>query len=532
MWDCLRRSLVAWGGGLALIAGLGVIGLSSAAEAAPGSLAYTGELRAENGVLYTGSIGVTASLHSGMSGDDMIWGPADLGDVAVMNGLFQIALEGGSLDSVLDAHDDVWMEITIDGTMLAPRQRIRSVPYARIAADSQSLGGTDAGDFVTQTTLENYPVAAFTAEAAPEDPVAGQLWLDSATSKLHVWANGAWEPVSASGLVPDDLPGDGLNAVSNGTLSNEFIDVQADWTDGPAALPDNTSSGTNAIIELAEGNEARLYDITIFTELSLDVVSQLTITLQPPVSTGVAPITLFSGTVAAPGDSSNVPMAWDLASTPELLDLINQGPAGQWVLNVADTELTVTSAPFEVGAVEAFSIVYNVLRSDEIVMSGDMAVTGNADIGQDLNVGGTIHSRPIIWSGGCTAHGQASSWQTYCTDRTDFSTISGYLDIPANGLITVQRSGYYRVNAFAIAGGGGGAGTCHVRLIKNGDYIYYGHEYYSGSGWTDVTMDMTWPFDAGDTMYVEYTRCGNYAWHLDNGQGAHSKLQINYVGPK
>ena len=134
--------------------------------------------------------------------------------------------------------------------------------------------------------------------------------------------------------------------------------------------------------------------------------------------------------------------------------------------------------------------------------------------------------KAIIWSGGCNYHGTAGGWNTYCNNSTDFNSAAGYLSADGGGTFTVQQSGYYRINAWAISNG---SGYFHVILYINGTYRHYGHEYVHGT-WSDNFMDVIWPMNAGDTFYVAYYNPNGYGFHSWNSQGAHSRLQVTYRG--
>ena len=135
---------------------------------------------------------------------------------------------------------------------------------------------------------------------------------------------------------------------------------------------------------------------------------------------------------------------------------------------------------------------------------------------------------PIMWHGDCSSHARSGGWNTYCANRTIRESLAGKVSVNTNGTFTVNEAGYYRVNAWAISTGG--SGYAHVRLMVNDQTRYYGYQKPFGS-WTDIFIDQTWPFNAGDTFYVTYHYPGNYAYHLGNGQGAHSQMQVHYAGP-
>jgi subtilisin-like proprotein convertase family protein len=494
------------------------------ALSAPTSIAYSGELRAENGVLYTGQVAVKASLFGVASGGSAIYGPQDLGNVMVSQGLFNVMIGGAgapSLDPALMQSDNLWLELTVNDVPMAPRQRLHSVPFARVAQSAQSVGSIPANQVASKADLAAHPSTAMPSAMAPANPVAGQLWLDTDENKVYVWANGQWRAVSVAGLEPQDLPGDGLNDVSNNTLSNEFFDVLAPWTGGPTIIPDNNPAGINATVTVAEGGQAKLYGLQISTKIEVSVVSQIQIILQPPVSTGVNPIVLFDGTLSPQGGQpTDITMTWDPASKPELAALINKGPAGQWILNVSDDQFTVVQG-VTIGRVKNFDILYDVLRSDEVLMQGDMTVNGQ------LNVSGPIHGKHIMWSGGCTNHGTGGGFVKYCTDGLDFNSAQGYLSVNPNGDFTVLKAGYYRINWFGICGQA--VGWFHTQVVVNGSHRHYGHQRGYGNH-QDMFIDLTWKMNVGDVFHVNSFNAGQFAYHAWSPGGAHSRLQVHFLG--
>jgi len=131
-----------------------------------------------------------------------------------------------------------------------------------------------------------------------------------------------------------------------------------------------------------------------------------------------------------------------------------------------------------------------------------------------------------VWSGGCNYHGTAGGWNTYCNNSVDFNSASGYVSADGGGTFTVQKSGNYRINAWAISLGNN---YNHIIFYHNGTYRQYEYEYVHGA-WSDNFLDVTWPMNAGDTFFIQYYNSGNYAFHSWNSQGAHSRIQIVYEG--
>ena len=135
--------------------------------------------------------------------------------------------------------------------------------------------------------------------------------------------------------------------------------------------------------------------------------------------------------------------------------------------------------------------------------------------------------KSIIWSGGCNYHGTAGGWNTYCNNSVDFNTAAGYLSANGAGTFTVQKAGYYRINAWAISNG---SGYFHSIFYHNGTYRQYQYEYVHGT-WSDNFLEVTWPMNVGDTFYVRYYNPNGYGFHSWNANGAHSRLAVTYKGP-
>ncbi|MGE0481193.1 MAG: hypothetical protein AB7Q17_12045 [Phycisphaerae bacterium] len=73
-----------------------------------------------------------------------------LPDVSVTNGLFTVQIDFGA--GAFDGNQR-WLELAIDGTLLAPRQELRAAPNALFAVNTDQLDGLDASAF-----LQSVPV--------------------------------------------------------------------------------------------------------------------------------------------------------------------------------------------------------------------------------------------------------------------------------------------------------------------------------------------------------------------------------------
>ena len=73
------------------------------------------------------------------------------------DGIYSIQIGDSNLQTLLEENSDLWLELTINGETLSPRQLINAVPYALVAKAAESMGNIDlTGDlsarrFVNQT---------------------------------------------------------------------------------------------------------------------------------------------------------------------------------------------------------------------------------------------------------------------------------------------------------------------------------------------------------------------------------------------
>ncbi|NUN16567.1 MAG: collagen-like protein, partial [Myxococcales bacterium] len=120
------------------------------AWAIPTAVSFVGELKAINGVPFGGTVDTTVAIFPAAADGTPVWSE-DLGTVVVDGGRFEVVL--GTVDPVvfetaLSASDDLWIEFTLNGETLEPRQKILAVPFALLAGDSERLGGLEPSDYV------------------------------------------------------------------------------------------------------------------------------------------------------------------------------------------------------------------------------------------------------------------------------------------------------------------------------------------------------------------------------------------------
>ena len=113
---------------------------SSMAQAAPTKLSQQGRLLDGDGAALTGGHGLAFTLHDAETDGNEVWREERV--VAFEEGYYSIILGTVTpLDDLLFAGGTVWMQLSVDGVELSPRQEVVSVPYALRAAVADSVEG-------------------------------------------------------------------------------------------------------------------------------------------------------------------------------------------------------------------------------------------------------------------------------------------------------------------------------------------------------------------------------------------------------
>jgi len=228
-----------------------------------------------------------------------------------------------------------------------------------------------------------------------------------------------------------------------------------------------------------------------------------------------------SGDPVADGDYSIFFRIYDAAEDGSIL-----WSSDRMTVGIADGLFSVRLGPFQTDLFSADSsrwLGIAIAGNDEIYPRTQLRTVPYAFYAK-----AAAPSSPIMWSGGCSSHGQSSGMVTYCTDVEDFNTATGYLTVTSGGTFTVETAGYYRINAWAA---NMGTTSAHVTILKNGAAIHETVQNTQGE-WVTLTGDVTWYFDAGDTFRVDYySNSGDYNYYSYDGNCCYSRLQVTYVGP-
>jgi len=154
------------------------------ALAVPSTLTYQGRLFTPTGQPRTGTPTIIFKLYSTADGTASVWSET-VENVPLTNGFYSLSLgQNGTsaLESVVAANDGLWMELTVDGTTLAPRQPLTMMPSA-LKAKSLKGGSVEA----TSVKVAGKPIVLNVAGKVPDDQ-SGNVSLSPADVGLPTCA--------------------------------------------------------------------------------------------------------------------------------------------------------------------------------------------------------------------------------------------------------------------------------------------------------------------------------------------------------
>ncbi|MBI5528459.1 MAG: hypothetical protein HY897_19170, partial [Deltaproteobacteria bacterium] len=102
----------------------------------PRTIVVRGYLTDLAGAPVTKVVPMTYGIYKAVDGEDMVL-EEDLGSVSVSTGVYFVELGSkGGLDAAFLGSAELYLEVRVDGTKMAPRQKIGSVPYSFVALDA------------------------------------------------------------------------------------------------------------------------------------------------------------------------------------------------------------------------------------------------------------------------------------------------------------------------------------------------------------------------------------------------------------
>ena len=144
----------------------------------PQSVNYQGQLLDASGVAATGPVGITIGIWDSASGGSQPYREDHVG-VPLTGGLFHIAVGAGSpvsgtFGTAIFSDPGRWLELRVNGELLLPRKRFRSVPYALRAANAERLGSLTVPQLISASEGPQGPPGATgpAGNAGPPGPSA------------------------------------------------------------------------------------------------------------------------------------------------------------------------------------------------------------------------------------------------------------------------------------------------------------------------------------------------------------------------
>jgi len=200
-----------------------VLALASPAWAVPAKFTQQGRLLDLNGQPLTGTHALFFALYDAETGGVEEW--FEYHSTVFDNGYYTVSLgEQIPLDEALFSGASLWLEISVDGTVLSPRQEVAAVPWALRASSAESIDGgavdasniSIAGSEVINSsgawvgpalTVDWNNIAGIPADLADGDQDSDSLGLLLCSEEqVAKWTSDAWACADDVDTVTSSLP--------------------------------------------------------------------------------------------------------------------------------------------------------------------------------------------------------------------------------------------------------------------------------------------------------------------------------------
>ena len=164
------------------------------------------------------------------------------------------------------------------------------------------------------------------------------------------------------------LPADGLDEISNGLLSNQFVDLVASQKT-PVGIADNNPVGVSDEIDFPDLGLAQ--KLTVHVKLTNSDIGTIQVKVFDPnngthvLYAGAGKGTKLEGTWPAP----------DKAVSGDLTTWVGKNPKGKWRLNVIDSAFFNNGVD---GKIESWSVEIQTLSSKKVAATGILRMPGGA----------------------------------------------------------------------------------------------------------------------------------------------------------
>ena len=175
--------------------------------------------------------------------------------------------------------------------------------------------------------------------------------------------------ICAKGVDPNALPADGLDEISNGVLSTEFVDVTAS-AKAPIGIPDNDPIGIGDTIEVPDLGLAK--DVTIRATLTNSDLATVSLQLFDPENFKY--LLYDKG-----GQGTKMSAAWpapDKTVSGDLSTWVGKNPKGKWRLVAIDGKQTQDGTD---GAIESWQVQVHTLSDKKVEAKGHLLAGKGVD---------------------------------------------------------------------------------------------------------------------------------------------------------
>ena len=123
----------------------------------PGLISYQGRLLSDLGDPISGNVSFEIGLHTNLVGGAAVYAE-NLGSIPVQDGVYSVAFgqDKAALAAAL-SHAAVYLETTVNGEVMTPRERLVTVPYAMLAEEVQGRARLDHLAVTGALLLEENP---------------------------------------------------------------------------------------------------------------------------------------------------------------------------------------------------------------------------------------------------------------------------------------------------------------------------------------------------------------------------------------
>ena len=337
-----------------------------AVAAPPPTMPLQGVLRDNAGLpVAEGTFAVGFALYANATGGAPVWQESwpPAGETCAASPESCVVVQGGSFHVMLGTHEplapaifattpQLWLGMTVESDPELPRRPLGSAAYALHAATAATAADLACSGCVPFDALSPAAVDALSAAAVTALGAAGFL-------------------MDGDALGPQSLPPDGLDEISNGTLTNQLTQA---WTstEAPLTIPGYWFEYTESHVTVPDAGTTRAVTVTV--DITHPDPTQLELELVPPP--GLGPTVLLHS--LTPGTAGGLSGTWptELPIASGSFDpFVGKSAAGVWTLRVRDN-----LAPGTDGTLVGWSLGVEVLSPGVVVATGDLAVQGTLTV--------------------------------------------------------------------------------------------------------------------------------------------------------